>query len=255
MKRDFDLEVRKLARDLDSVRIYPIGDVHIGSAEFDVFKWTQWKRKVLSDPNGLVIMVGDILDNTLKNSKGNCYENGMNPREAKEFLYEELLPLKDRIIGAVQGNHCYRSTQLTGDCPLYDVMCRLQIEDLYRENMLFLKLNVGEKSNKKQCSYTFAVAHGVSKNKTEQFGYALDGVDCFITGHTHDPTVKFPAKIVVDSHNECVRVVGFNHIVVPSFHGLGGYALKGMYLPKSNELSPIIGLSGRDKDLSVTWTK
>jgi predicted phosphodiesterase len=253
MRSDYELIKRKMAWELDGVNIYPIGDLHLGSRECNLATWLKWKEVVLSDPKGYVVIVGDMLDNTLKNSKGNCYENGMNPREAKEMLWRELIPLKDRIIGVVQGNHCYRSNQLVGECPLYDVCCRLGIEDLYRENMAFIKVNVGRRNKDRQCSYVLTLSHGGSRNKTEKFGYAIDGTDVFITGHTHSPESNFPAKIVVDTANEVVRVVDYTHVIVPSYHDLGGYALRGLYTPKSTTKFPVIQLCGTEKAVSVLW--
>lgn len=253
MKNDFELVKVQMAWELEGVNVYPIGDVHFGSKECNMATWLKWKQMVLEDETGKVVIVGDMLENALKNSKGNSYEMAMQPREAKEFLYRELLPIKDRIIGAVQGNHCARSNQLTGDCPLYDVMCRLGIEDVYRENMAFIKLNVGRRKRDRQCSYVFTLAHGASRSKTERFGYSIDGVDVFVTGHTHSPESNFPAKIVVDTSNEVVRVVDYTHLVVPSFHDLGGYALKGLYAPKSTSKFPVIQLSGKEKDVRILW--
>jgi len=253
MKHDFELIKHKFGRGMSEMNIYPIGDLHVGSTECNLAMWLKWKEIVLADPNGYVVIVGDMLDNTLKNSKGNCYDNAMSPRQAKEFLLEELRPLKDRILGVVQGNHCYRSTMLTGDCPLYDIMCKLDLEDLYRENMAFIKVNLGQRKKDRQCSYVFTLAHGGSRNKVSNFGYSIDGTDVFVTGHTHSPECDFPAKIVVDSHNEVVRIAEFTHVTVPSYQMLGGYALKGLYTPKSNTKFPVIKLSGEKKDVSVLW--
>ena len=74
----------------------------------------------------------------------------MQPFQQKKWLVEQFEPLKDKkILGANQGNHEYRTTIETGECPLYDVMNKLDIEDLYRQNMAFLKVNLGKKNAKK----------------------------------------------------------------------------------------------------------
>jgi len=153
-----------------------------------------------------------------------------------------------------RGNHEYRSIDEVDDCPLYDVMAKFDLEDIYRENMAFMKISLGEKSIDRQYTYTVVLGHGVSKNKTEMFGYSVDGMDVFITGHTHQPASTFPAKIVIDPHNNKVSLVEYTHVTVPSFQMLGGYALKGMYLPQSYSKIPVIELGGENKKgVSVHW--
>lgn len=254
MKKDFDLIVKRFPMEQEEVNIYPLGDLHIGSQEFSVERWETWKKMVMEDPNGAVVLVGDLVDNGLRNSKTNPYEATMRPWDQKIWLSRELKPLKSKIIGAVRGNHEVRTTDLSDGCPLYDILAKLDLEDLYRENMAFLKVGVGRKSTTgKQFTYTLGLAHGASKTKTEKFAYALDGVDIFVTGHIHQPMSMFPSKIVVDSHNEVVRMVDFQHIVCPSFLKTGGYGLKAMYLPQGFKI-PVAKLSGEGKKVDLLWT-
>lgn len=252
MNRDLDLIVHKLGGDVPKINIYPLGDIHIGSSEFDLDMWDKWKAKVIGDPYSAIVIVGDTIDNGLKNSKTNSYGATMRPREQKEWLKKELEPLKEKILGAVQGNHEFRSTNDSDDCPLYDVLCKLDKEHLYRENICFLKINLGYKNKDRQYSYTMVLAHGQGRNKTKNFGYAIDGMDVLVTGHTHSPESNFPCKIVIDSKNEVVKEVTYSHIVVPSFSRVGGYALKGMYQPQGFKI-PIISLNGTAKNVKITW--
>ena len=253
MKHDFDLIVRKFGEDLKEINIYPLGDLHVGSELFDEKMFIKWRDTVLNDPNGYVVIVGDLCDNGLKNSKTTSYEATLRPREQKSYLVEVLYPIAEKIIGIVDGNHEYRSVYASDDSPLYDVMCKLDLEELYRENMAFLKLNLGRKSSDRQFSYTVVLAHGKSESKTEKFSYAIDGMDLFVTGHTHRPKTMFPAKIVIDSHNEIIRTVGYTNVVVPSFQSFGGYALRDMYMPMDGGKFPVIKLGGTKKEVSVLW--
>lgn len=254
IRDDFEMIVHKLDRSLEEIRIYPLGDVHVGSREFSLELWNKWKKMVMDDENGFVVLVGDLMDNALRNSKTNIFEATMMPHEQKEWLVTELKPMKDKIIGAVAGNHEYRSMLESGSCPMYDILCKLDLEDLYRPNMAFMKINLGEKNKERQFSYTFVLAHGASRGKVDKFGYAIDGMDVMITGHTHSAESPFPAKIVMDAHNEQVRLVGFTRIVVPSFAKMGGYALKGMYMPQDSGKIPVVILSGKEKKVQVLWT-
>lgn len=253
VKDDLELIVHSLDRSLKEVHLYPLGDLHLDSELFDLSLWEKWKLQVINDPLGYVGFVGDIFDNTLKNSKGNSYANIGRTRDSKRWFANEMLPLKDRILGGTDGNHEYRSVYASDDSPLYDVMCKLDLEDYYRENMAFIKISLGEKNAERQFTYVVVLAHGGFERKTNTFSYAIDGMDVFITGHDHKPKNNFPAKIKIDPHNNKVTTVGLIHATVPSFQRTGGYALKGMYMPQDNDRIPMITLDGTKKYTSITW--
>lgn len=253
MKSDFDLIVHKLSEDLEYINIYPLGDLHKGSPLFDEELYQKWKKTVLSDPNGYVLYVGDMMDIALKGSKTNSYMALCSPAEQKEWLANELKFFEDRLLGAVQGNHEVRITNTTSECPLYDAMAKVDLEHLYRENLALIKVNFGKKRSDRQFSYVLALMHGQSRGKVENFSYAIDGVDVFFTGHDHQPKSSFPSKIVVDTHNEVVKMVDFIRITVPSFQSFGGYVIKNMYMPQSSKV-PMVTLYGNTKkEVSVTW--
>ena len=156
------------------LNVYPLGDVHIGSKECDVKLLKAWVDMVKNDPNGAVVIVGDMMNMGLRNSKSNVYEECLSPMEQKEVCYEILLPIKDKIIGGCSGNHEYRAVKEVGMNPLYDVFCRLGIENRYRENICFVKLTVG-KQGKNPNTYGVVLTHGSSKSKDEKWTYSVDG--------------------------------------------------------------------------------
>ena len=231
---------------LDRLNVYPLGDVHIGSKEFDLELFNQWIEMVKNDPYGVVTIIGDMLNVGLKNSKSNVYEEKLSPMEQKELCYELLLPIADKVIGGVPGNHEYRAVREVGTNPLYDVFCRMRIEDRYRENACFIKLTVG-KQGKNPITYGLVLTHGSSKAKDERWTYGVDGCDCFISGHTHEALHKPFGKIRMDlSHNK-VKTVGYQHIVVLPFQRYGSYAIRGKYLPNHLEQFQVISFDGTQK--------
>jgi len=252
VSKDFDLIVKKLPRELEYINLYFIGDLHIASQDFNEPLFFKWRDMVKNDPNGYVVILGDIFDNALKSSKSNSYEARMRPREEKAYFVEHFACIADRVLLVLDGNHEYRSVNATDDSPLYDMACKLDLEELYRENFGFLKVNLGEKNKDRQYSYAIAVGHGSTKRKAEIFSFVVDNVDVFVTGHTHQASFMNPARIVIDMHNEVVREEDFVRIVVPSFLKVGGYGLRGMYEPAGHKL-PIVRLSGKEKEVSVLW--
>ena len=253
MKNDYDMIVHKLGTEVTGINIYPIGDLHIGSQTFNVEIFDRWIKRVAEDPNGYVVIVGDMVDNGLKNSKTNSYEATMRPRDQKQWLKDRFKPIAGKILGGVQGNHEVRSVNDSDDCPMYDVFSKLDIEDLYRENIAFLKVNLGFRNKTRQHSYGLVLSHGGAKARVDKFVPTIDGLDVFISGHTHGAGCAFPSKIVMDMKNECVRLVDYVQVVVPSFATFGGYAVKGLYTPQGSNKFPVIQLSGEKKEVRLLW--
>lgn len=226
---DLKIIVHKFPRDIEKINIYPFGDIHVGSRQFNE-KLIQHKiNRVLDDPFGYVVYCGDLADMGIKTAKTNTYEQTMMPHEQKEYIADIFKPLVSRTLAGVPGNHCKRNAIAVGINPMYDIFCRWGIEDLYRENAAIIKINLGEKKNKKQASYCGVITHGTSVNKHHKFCMSFDGADFFISGHTHTPGYNPRGKARIDLHNETINRVGYKEIVVDSTLDYGGYAIDHEY--------------------------
>lgn len=260
MKSDFDLIQHHFPENQD-ITIYPISDVHLGASEHMEQEWAAFRDRLLGEPNSYIILGGDLINNCTRSSVSNIFEETMRPREQKKMMVEMLSPLRDKILCAVTGNHERRSTKDADDDPTYDIMCKLDLEDLYRENLAFMKIHIGnrEGGGNMNPSYTFAVTHGSgggiltgsAVNRNERFAYVIDGLDVFVVVHTHKPTISGPSKIVIDSRNNKVTFKPFFVINMTSWLHFGGYAARKMLLPSSYHPQKIL-LNGREKRIEVT---
>ena len=97
MLSDFTL-IQSRFDDFSQLNLYPLGDVHIGSKECNLNLLKQWIDMVGSDPNGRVVLIGDMMNMGLKNSCSNIYEEALSPIEQKELTYELLSPIADKIL-------------------------------------------------------------------------------------------------------------------------------------------------------------
>ena len=88
-------------------------------------------------------------------------------------------------------------------------------------------------------------------NRNERFGYAIDGADALLVGHSHKPMISSPSKIVIDSRNNNVYTKPFKVIVGTSWLEYGDYAMQKMLLPTGHALQTIT-LSGKRKKISVS---
>lgn len=260
MISDLEMIVREFP-DKESIKIYPIFDVHLGAREHLEKEWAAFCKRILTEENSYIVLGGDLISNGVKNSLTNVYEEVYRPREQKRIITEMLMPLKHKVLCAVKGNHEARSSRETDSDLIFDIMCKLDIEHLYRENVAFLHLRFGNTKNnaKYNPSYVLCVAHGAgggaltggSVNRAERFAYSMSGVDALILGHTHKPLVTAPAQITVDPTKERVYIRPFRVVIASSWLTWGGYSAQKLLTPTSN-VPQILNVRGDQKELSVT---
>lgn len=261
MLPDFQMIVHKFP-DRPDITIVPLADVHIGSPECMEEEFIDFLGRVALTPNVYLALGGDLVDNVTRNSVGSVFTQRYRPADQKKLIAKLLEPVRDRILVAVQGNHEARSMKDADDCPLYDILCKLDIEHLYRENIAFVKIQMGDNREGKGTynpTYVLAVTHGSgggmftggAVNRNERFGYVIDGIDALITGHTHKPVVSSPGKIKVDPRQNTISVVPFKVITATSWLEYGGYAAKKMLLPATHTLQTMT-LKGKKKEIIVT---
>ena len=173
----------------------------------------------------------------------------------------EPLAKEGRILCAVPGNHERRSLKDADDDPMYDIMTKLDIEHLYRPTTAYMKIQIGnvESDGRTNPTYCLAVNHGAgggaltgsAVNRGERFGYAIDGLDCLILGHTHKPVHSQPGKIKVDAHNKRISIKPFKLVIASSWLSYGGYAAEKLLLPSTHAAQEII-LRGNRKAIKLT---
>lgn len=265
MRRDQEMIVRAFP---DEITVIPISDVHYGAMGHNEAAWERFCNRVLQEDNTFLILHGDLIENATKHSIGSVYEE-IRPREQKERMAEMLRPLSDRVLCCIPGNHEGRGRD-NDDCPLYDILCRIGLEDLYRENAAFMALQIGQRTggtNANQ-SYKFAVVHGAgggamtggAVNKFERFAQIYENLDCLVVGHVHKGFITRPQKLVIDARNRKVVPRDILVISTTSWMDYGGYALRQMLTPAVSCVPQKLRLtnsSGRQtgygKHIEVIW--
>lgn len=259
MPSDFDMIIHHFPENND-LHLHFIADVHLGAKEHMTREWEDFCAHVLDDPHAYLILGGDLINNATRNSVSNIFDETMRPREQKKVMCDMLRPLKERILCAVPGNHEGRSGKDADDDPIYDILCKLDLEDLWRENMAFVKIQIGdiEGTGRFNPTYMLAVTHGAgggiytgaAVNRNERFGYVIDGADALLVGHSHKPFVTQPGKIFIDPRNNNVSIKPFKVVVATSWLQYGGYAARKQLLPSSHA-PQVITLCGKKKEIKV----
>ena len=262
MLPDFELIQHKFPGGHD-ITIIPISDVHLGSPECMEQEFIKFIKTVEESPNVYLILGGDLIDNGTRSSVTNPFRATMPPSQQKKEMANILRPVADRILCILPGNHEARSGKDADDDPCYDIAAKLDIEDRYRENIAFVKIQLGKDTRncagwQRPC-YVLAVVHGAGGgvltggvlNRAERFGYSMSGVDALILGHSHKPFTSQPGQIVVDPKNNLVSIKPFKVISMTSWLRFGGYAARKMLLPTTHNLQTIT-LRGSKKEMIVT---
>lgn len=260
MLPDFELIQHQFYGGHDIV-IYPIFDVHLGSPECREQDFIKFINRIAETPDAYILLGGDLIDNGTKTAVTNCFRATMSPSQQKREMANILEPVRDRILAILPGNHEKRNKDVDDD-PVYDIASKLDCEHLYRENIAFIKIQLGEEGAKNgyvRPTYVLVATHGAgggmltgsAVNRNERFGYVFDGADAIITGHTHKPFTSQPGKVVVDARNNVVSIKPFKVIVATSWLDYGSYAARYMMLPSSYCLNSLT-LCGDHKEMIVT---
>ena len=263
MLNDFEMITHEFNQ---PITIIPISDVHFGALEHLGKEWIEFCKRIADEENTYIILGGDLVNNNVRTCGFiNPYDELVRPSEQKKRMVEFLEPIKDKILCAVTGNHEARSLKDDDVDITYDIMAKLDIEDIYRQNMAFMKVSLGHRKNDNTPiqSYTFAVTHGAgggiytgaTVNRNERFGNVIEGLDCLVVGHTHKGTVSKPSKIVIDRKNNVVSMSHYTVISMVSWLNYGGYALKKMLLP-SHVADPQqlkLSMNKNNKRIEVVW--
>ena len=259
---DFDLIVHDISD--KEIKIYPIADVHFGALEHDTLSWTKFCAKVDSESNSYIILAGDLINNNLRSSVGSPWDDRIRPREQKKMMVEFLTPLREKILCCVSGNHERRSLKDADDDPTYDIMTKLDLEDVYRQNAAFMKIRLGARTRNGgigyDTSFKFAITHGTgggmtgaSVNRNERWGNVIDGVDCVVVGHTHKGFITRPSKIVIDDVNDIVSIKDYVVLSCVSWQKFGAYPIQQMMQPTLTAKPQSIRLISRPKEIELVW--
>ena len=106
MNNDLDIIVKSFPKRIpgNAIRVYAIGDVHVGAPNFDESSIKKKINIIRNDKYCAVVLCGDLADYGLKNSKTNIYQATMSVREQQKYVLDLFNPIKDKIAACIPGN-------------------------------------------------------------------------------------------------------------------------------------------------------
>jgi predicted phosphodiesterase len=242
------------------LEIYGLGDLHIGSKEYNSREFRRVIEKILEKENRYCVLCGDLLDNGIEGSKTSPYSQVIVPGDPQiEGVVEILKPLAGRVLGMTDGNHEQRTGKLV-HVDIYGIIAyKLGILDLYRPGICPMIVRVGERKDHhtQPPIYSIGITHGAGAGTTlgagltKAEGFALaNGFDALIVGHSHKPSSAPSLRFISDYNHGCMTSRIIRIMVVTGWLDYGGYPISKMYKPVAIKVNKLI-LSGEEYDMDV----
>lgn len=231
-----------MGADKEHVNVYPLGDLHIGSKNFSRYDFDVAMHTIEKDDNGVVILNGDLINNAIKTSVSDIYDERLKPEQTVDMLVRSLEKIKEKIIGVTTGNHEDRTYKLTGIDIMKNVCHRLGIVDKYHPVANVIFVSFGKSRGRKNVRNTFSIYHthgtgggktmGGKVNKVEYMSKVID-CDLYVHSHTHSPFVFKQDYFNADCSNKGVNRKTRTFVNTNAYEDYGGYGQKHIYTPST----------------------
>lgn len=190
------MRVKEFKTKYNDIYLYCIGDIHIGdknfthSSEEKLKGYIEFIRKTA---NAYCILQGDILNVATRLSKTSPFDQDMDLKEQIEKAVQLFKPIKHKILGAVDGNHCQRICDFTGYSPMISICERLGIDYMKDSGVYLIRMGCHSKREVPRATFTVYSAHGCGGGKTvgskmnrvDAMRAIISNADVYCAGHNH----------------------------------------------------------------------
>jgi hypothetical protein len=152
----------------NDIAIVDSSDWHYNNPLFSLKHIQRTIDFVQSTDNARLVLGGDLAEAVTKLSKGDVYHQTLTPQDQRDAIIEILMPVKDKILGMVTGNHEMRIYNETGIDLSKDIADALDVP--YRPEGILLKIMFGNgNSSHDDAPYTFwgYCTHGYGGARTK----------------------------------------------------------------------------------------
>lgn len=190
--------------DGDIAYILPMGDIHIGDKFVDYKLLESNIEWVKNEPNARVILMGDIFNLATRISKSSPFEQSLGLDEQIEKGIKLFTPIKEKILGAISGNHECRLEDFCRLNPLVPFCMALHIPYLGYSSVVSLVVG--------RIAYTAYVHHttgggktpGSKINRVNALRSLVCNCDMYLGGHNHSLGVMPVTTRIVDTIHKSV---------------------------------------------------
>ncbi len=264
-----------LPKELETVWIVPISDAHYGNPLFSMKHFMRTVNYINDNEFVYTLLNGDLIEAVTKASLGDIYKQKITPQEQRDRMIEMLLPIKDKILGMVTGNHERRIYNETGVDLSADIAMALGVP--YRSSGMILKISFGSGNNRmpdRPYVFWLYMTHGYGGARTksakaikaERLASFVDA-DVYLMSHDHVANASPDNYLVPDNRTHFDEEKGFTighvrahrkvEVKTNAYLKWGDYSEMGGF-PPTDLLTPVIkllphgnSLIGQDKTVRV----
>lgn len=248
---------RDLGSEFKEIKLLALSDMHIGDSLCNLKLIRSVLEEVKNSNNTFIILNGDLMNNSIKNSVSSIYDEVLSPMESIVKLCDLLEPIKDRILVIHPGNHEWRTYKEDGVDIIRLVARQLGIEDRFSDGWWYLYLTFGMGNKGRAITYEITGIHGYGggrKNgsKINNLVEMSDKViaDLYIMGHTHTPIVTRNSIFIPDAQHKTLVKKDKYYLMTNSFLEYGGYGEQYGFTPSTTDHQEAI-LNGRKKEIKL----
>lgn len=183
----------------DYAYLIPLSDAHIGDVSFDKKLFQGYIDWINERENALVFLNGDIVNVATRESASSTFEQVEGGLSTQLDMAVNLLyPIREKIIGAITGNHEQRMEKYVGWNPTQTLCMRLGIPYCGYSAILNIDVISG-KYKREKCetgehqNYIFYCHHttggggtiGGKLNRVAKLKELVANADCYIGSHNH----------------------------------------------------------------------
>ena len=236
-----------LGHTVKEFKIIPLGDLHIGSKECDLKGIQKLINQIKYEEDTYCILTGDIINNGIKSSVSDVYEETMTPQEQQDYAVDLLRPIKDKILAAISGNHEHRTIKDTSNDPMRYIMGMIGKLDVYSRDGAVIFISFGSNKFRDNIQHTVSIysIHGklgggrkLGLGHVQALNEVIDA-DIYTHSHTHKPGAARQSYFRTDTRWKTVTLVDRLYVNTASLLDYGGYGQRAAYAPSSKKTPSI----------------
>jgi hypothetical protein len=237
------MKIKEYKTKFNDIYVIVISDCHIGDKGFNknsekkLLGYINWVKKT---KNAFVVLNGDILNVATRESKSSPFEQNMDLSEQIDKAVKLFSPIREQIVGAIDGNHENRISDFTGYSPTISICERLGISYLGDSAIYVFRLGCHGKNQAPRSSFTMYAHHttgggrsiGTKMNRVAMLRDIVANCDVYCGSHNHMLGVVHGVTQIVNSTTGKVETV--RQLLVDSGGYLDwndSYAERGMLAP------------------------
>lgn len=236
--KDYSLQVvMKDLSQFSKVYVVPLGDWHLGYRGIELEKIQGYVEWIRNRDNARTILMGDLMDCATKTSATELFDSLTTPDQAYIQVREILMPIRNKILMIVRGNHEESIYRLAGT----DFSARLAYdlgEIPYKPDGGMVGIRLATDENHTIMCYIYAT-HGWggartigAKVKKAQDLLAVANADIYLVAHDHTANINRgnilePPRSKVCFNGKCFMTVGRR-----LFINTGGFITYGGYVQR-----------------------